>query len=284
MNRFMTSLTRLALGAALWLTAGPVAAQIQGKNPELDNVGDLRAATKQLNQFIKRFNNEEDQNGKAHDPKSKQFREAGFRQKYLQILFDGQNSGLSQATKNEFVAEVAGRASSQQFLDFYGGRWLAEVAAKVNYQGREEDATFFFDLEKDNNGWKWVLNKVYFKPFRDMFVKDAAPGTKFIHPMSHELGFFNLNKAFADAPNFEEYTPRAHTPDYLSLFVYEVKRGGITFNAVAGTKFHFFQLKDWYFEVREFNRPGNNSGWLIANLTKVPENQKSALYKFIYKE
>ncbi len=257
---------------------------VGGNNGALNDVGDLRASTKQLNQFIKRFNNEEDPvSGKSYDPSSRFYRESEMRKKYLGILFDAQNPAISSATRNEFLAELT-HAAHPQFLDYYAGKWFSEVAARVTYQGREEDITLFFDIEKDNNGYKWVLSKVYFKPFKEMFTKQAAPGTKFIHPMSHELGFMNLDKVFADAANLEEYTPKAHGPDQLSLFMYEIKRGGMNFMGVAGTKFHFFQINNWYFEVKEFNRAGNNTGWLIASLAKVPEGQKAAMYKYIYRE
>jgi hypothetical protein len=268
---------------ALGWGQAPLLAQTIGGT--LNDVADLRAATKQMNQFFKRFNNEEDPvTGKTYEPTSRFYRESEMRKKYLSVLFDNQGAGINSSTRAEFLAEVTNRAKPI-FIDYYGGQWFAEVAAKVNYQGKEEDITLFFDLEKDNAGYKWVLARINFKPFKDNFTKVAAPGTKFIHPMSHELGFMNLEKVFADAQNLEEYTPKAHQPDQLTLFMHEIKRGAMTFGGVAGTKFHFFQVNNWYFEVREFNRGGGaNNGWLIASLAKVPADQKAAMYKFIYRD
>jgi hypothetical protein len=56
------------------------------------------------------------------------------------------------------------------------------------------------------------------------------------------------------------------------------------YQTIKHVRFHFFQVKDWYFELSEFNRPGYNSGWLISNLTRIPEDQKKMLLKYIYYE
>jgi hypothetical protein len=56
------------------------------------------------------------------------------------------------------------------------------------------------------------------------------------------------------------------------------------FETIENVSFHFFQLNDWYFQLKEFNRPGYNTGWLISNLSKIPEDQKGMLLKYIYYE
>lgn len=81
----------------------------------------------------------------------------------------------------------------------------------------------------------------------------------------------------------ESYTPDDYEPDYLTLFLYEIKSGNMKFETVNGVKFHFFQIEDWYFEVSQFNRPGFNTGWLMSNLTKVDnEEEKQAILNYIY--
>ena len=86
--------------------------------------------------------------------------------------------------------------------------------------------------------------------------------------MSHELDFMNLKKIFDDPDITVAYTNKDFQPDYLSLILYEIKKSNLKFNTVSQVKFHFFQLENWYFELSEFNRTGNNTGWLISNLIK----------------
>ena len=97
--------------------------------------------------------------------------------------------------------------------------------------------------------------------------------------MSHELDFMNLRKIFNNNKNVEFYAGQNYIPDHLTLFLYEIKLGNLTFESVENVKFHFFQVNDWYFEVSEFNRKSYNSGWLISNIFKVPEEEKRRFYK-----
>ncbi|NJO92403.1 MAG: hypothetical protein HC831_28115 [Chloroflexia bacterium] len=56
------------------------------------------------------------------------------------------------------------------------------------------------------------------------------------------------------------------------------------FQSVEDVKFHVFQINNWYFEMQYFNRKGDNTGWLISNLIKIPEKDKASLIKSISHE
>ena len=57
------------------------------------------------------------------------------------------------------------------------------------------------------------------------------------------------------------------------------------FKTVEEVKFHFFQVKGWYFEISEFNRSGYNTGWLISNLVKLKnDGEKAILKRYLYNE
>jgi hypothetical protein len=134
-------------------------------------------------------------------------------------------------------------------------------------------------------GTKWVINKVQFAPFREQFKKDENDTTHFMHPLSHELEFLPLYRAFTEHRNIaQQYTANTFALDELTLFLYELKRGNMLFKAVNEVKFHVFQLHNWYFELSNFNRPGNNSGWLISKLMKVDDKDKAAILQFIYSQ
>lgn len=240
------------------------------------------AQTKQINQFFRRFNAEENLKGERLYKGDEKFRDVETRESYLKMLFDIQNGDISDELKNEFIADVTD-SDSPDFLNFYEGRWFAEVTARFNYQGKEETAVVFLNLERENLGVKWVINNVYFQPFAELFFTDSLVH-KFIHPMSHELDFMNLIKVFSDKKDVEYYFEKDYRPDFKTIFLYEIKKGGLTFETILNVKFHFFQVKNWYFELSEFNRSNKNSGWLISGLTKIPEDQKDVLLKYIYYE
>jgi len=259
---------------------------VQGFAQVGEFVGDEKnfyAATKQVNQFLKRFNGEENLQGRRYSTRDPNYRSPEIRRKYLKILFDTKQKDISAETKNKFMTSVID-GDSAQFLDFHGGNWFAQVTTRFEYRGKDQILHLFLRLQEEPVGSKWVIHKAYFDPFKEYFEVDTADSKKFIHPMSHELDFMNLKKIFEDPQIAPVYTNRDFHPDYLSLVLYEIKRGNLKFKNVDKLRLHFFQLDNWYFELTEFNRSGPNTGWLISNLLEANMDQKEQLREFIYYE
>tara|TARA_Y100001980_G_C14556928_1_gene354677 strand:+ start:109581 stop:110408 length:828 start_codon:yes stop_codon:yes gene_type:complete len=254
-------------------------AQNLTKDPEAEER--FRTQTKQINQFFRRFNGEEDENGNRYYQGDKNFRDFKLRQDYLSILFDNQNSSLSSDTKKEFIRFVTDK-KEPKYLDFHKGEWFAEVNAGFLYKGKQESVTLYLNIQPQGLGYEWVIHDVSYRRFKNIFNKDTTASKAFIHPMSHELDFMNLRKAFEPGKAPESYTIHEFEPDYLTLFLYELKQGNLKFETVYDLRFHFFQIDGWYFELSDFNRPGYNTGWLISNMVPINEKQKQALKRYIY--
>ncbi|MFN8258000.1 MAG: hypothetical protein U0W24_20080 [Bacteroidales bacterium] len=242
----------------------------------------LYASTKQVNQFIRRFNGEEDLYGKRLYPKDKKYRDAALRKRYIPDLFDLENHSFD-ALKPDFIASV-NAASKPLYFDFYGDKWFAEVSSKFLYNGKETDVLMYFRLEKENDGYKWSFTGAYASVFEQEFRTSEPTDVKFIHPMSHEIDFMSLDKVFKNNRQIEHYAEKDFEPDYLSLFFHEVKKGTLVYESVTDVKFHVFQIDNWYFEMQYFTRKGDNTGWLISNLIKIPEKDKAQLIKSINHE
>lgn len=240
----------------------------------------LYAMTKQMGQFFGRFNNEEDQFGKKLWPSNPDYRDQEKRREVLPLLFDKQNLRTTGALRDFFIEDLV--KSDSSFLKFTGGRWYSEVSSTFTFKGKEVQIILILTIEKENLGSKWVLTNIYFPTFSKMFPKGSLAEHEkyFLHPMSHELDFMNIYKAFQNPEVIEFYASKEFKADYLSLFFYEVKQGNLKFKSVDNLKFHIFQIYNWYFEVSWFNRSGNNSGWLISNLMYAPENEKENLLMF----
>ncbi len=248
-------------------------------NTQVDETA-LYAMTKQMSQFFSRFNNEEDQFGKKLFPSNPAWRDQEKRGEMLPLLFDKENPRTTGSLRDYFIEDLTGSDSS--FLRFTGGRWYAEVSTTFLHLGKEVQIILILMIEKENLGSKWVLTNVYYPAFSKLFpAGEMAQREKhFLHPMSHELDFMNIYKAFQQPEVIEYYASKDFQPDYLSLFFYEVKKGNLKFKNVDKLKFHIFQIDNWYFEVSWFNRSGNNTGWLISNLMYVTENEKEKLLMF----
>ncbi len=279
MNRLVIILTIILLALTF-----KTEAQVVGNFVEDET--DLYASTKQVNQFFRRFNGEETVTGDRLYPEDKGYRDPDLRRKYFGNLFNNDNSFLKENVRNEFVSHVLDK-KSPVYLDFHGGDWFAEVTTTFTYMGRDQMLTLFLILEKDTIGSKWVINNVYFEPFAKIFADQDSlrrTGQKFLHPMSHELDFMNLVRTFEDKSSLEHYLQWKYRPDYLTLFVYEFKRGNLKFKTINKVKFHFFQINGWYFEIADFNRKGNNTGWLISALVRVNQEEKELMRKYICHE
>ncbi len=276
-------LYKIVFGVTIILLACMPCARAQRIGEYLGNEEFMYAETKQINQFFRRFNSEENLRGLRLSEKDKEYRDAEMRRNYIKMLFDRENNQIADSLKTRFIKDVTARPNPE-FLDFYGGRWFAEVSAQFQYEGQSKRVVLFLELERENLGIKWVISNLYFQPFTKLFYTDTSSAGRFLHPMSHELDFMNLIKVFTDTGHVEYYFDEDYKPDFRTLFLYEVKRGNLKFEQVREVKFHFFQINNWYFELSEFNRNGPNSGWLISNLMPIPEEQKDMLLKYIYYE
>lgn len=251
---------------------------------DMEDETKLYAQTKQVNQFFHRFNGEESEKGDRYYPKDKQYRNVKLRKKYMSMLFDGGNASFSNDLKVQFAKDVLDK-TTPAVLDFHGPGWFAEVQTTFTSAGKDVPVTLYMQLEPDHLGYKWVINKVYSDMFAPYFKRDTLKIGQFLHPMSHELDFMNLRKAFINVDSVAQFASKRFTPDHLSLFIYEVKKGNLKFKFVDQVKFHFFQIPGWYFELANFNRPGYNTGWLISNLVKInTDRDKEVLRKYLYHE
>ena len=241
---------------------------------------ELYAMTKQMGQFMRRFNYEEDQFGERLNPKDPRYRNNEMRRQSLPILFDQEKYGNQTDLQRYFIEDVTKGDST--YMTFLGGRWYSEVSTTFRYNGKDVNIILFLAVEKEGLGSKWVLTNVYFSEFNKLFPTGemAEKEKHFLHPMSHELDFMNIYKAFQSPEVIEYYASKEYQPDYLTLFFYEIKKGHLVFQHVDAVKFHVLQIKDWYFEVSWFNRSGLNSGWLMSNVIYMPEKEKVNLIKF----
>lgn len=259
---------------------------IKAEAQVIGNLGDVQmderefyTMTKQMGQFINRFNYEEDPTGKRLYPNDPDYRNPKKRKEALNLLFDLENPRTAGTLRDFFVEDLT--KNNNQFMEFLGGDWFSEVSAKFKWKGQDVDISLIMALEKEGLGSKWVITNVFFSEFQKYFPQgELAEREKyFLHPMSHELDFMNIYKIFNDPQIIEYYASNEYVPDYLTLFFYEVKQGNLQFDHVESEKFHVFQINNWYFEVSWFNRSGYNSGWLISNLIYLKDGEKETLLK-----
>ncbi len=246
-----------------------------------ENVKSFFAETKQVNQFFRRFNSEEDLQGRRMSPNDPLYHNPDMRKRYIRGLFDEKNTSIPEKLKNAFINDVTWE-QNPKFISFHGSDWFGEAFTRF-FKGKSEvEIVLFMKLVKENLGTKWVIDNIYYPPYENLYRADNESSGRFLHPLSHELDFMNLDKVFQSGKQTGDYFYQGYKPDKLTVFLYELNNNVLKFNYVNGVKFHFFQIEGWYFEITEFNRPGLNRGWLISNLIKLEDGQKETVKNFIY--
>ena len=245
-----------------------------------DDETNFYAETKQVSQFLRRFNWEEDIKGVKFMPTEPLWHQSEYRQKFINALFDENNSQITTSLKKAFVRDVT-NSINPKFLEFHGENWFGESEVKFDKGGSEVSIFLFMKLVHENLGSKWIIEDIAYNPYEDLYKPDQESPSRFLHPLSHELDFMNLDKVFQSNEHAGDYFYQGFNPDKLSVFLYELRNNRLKFKYVSSVKFHFFQIDGWYFEITEFNRPGMNRGWLISSLIKLEEGQKQTLENFI---
>jgi len=277
---------RIVLICCLVVGLASLSIKAQSVGDFMEDERALYAETKQVNQFIRRFNAEEDVKGERLYLKDKDFRSRKLRKKYLPILFNLNDDILTEDLKVKFIEQVMDK-EDPIYIDFHGGEFFAELRTIFTYKGKEQPVILYLTLQEEKVGSKWVISHIYFQPFKDVIKNPDTTkynDSKFIHPLSHEVGFMNLFRVFNNKDSLELYTERGFEPDYLSIFLFEVKSNRMKFKTVSSLKFHFFQIEGWYFELSYFNREGFNTGWLISNLIEITDKDRQLLMNYIYHE
>ncbi len=70
------------------------------------------------------------------------------------------------------------------------------------------DLTLFLVLQEEEVGSKWVIDGVYFEPFYETLKKPDNSNfndSKFLHPLSHEVGFMNIFRVFKENDSLEYF-------------------------------------------------------------------------------
>lgn len=275
----MTKLLKIIVPAFLLALFYKADAQVVGSLGDVQvDEREFYTMTKQMGQFMHRFNYEEDPTGKRLYPGDKNYRSSSKRRESVPLLFDLENPRTNGTLRDMFIEDIT---KKDQYMEFLGGNWFSEISAKFIWKGKEVDVSMIMSIEKEGLGSKWVLTNVFFSEFQKYFPQGELSEREkhFLHPQSHELDFMNIYNVFEDPQVVEYYASNEYTPDYLTLFFYEIKQGNLKFDHVESVKFHILQTDNWYFEVSWFNRSGYNSGWLISNLVYLKDDEKETLLK-----
>jgi len=226
---------------------------------------------KQVDEFIERFNNSDFSFIKQY-LKNKYNIEDVSRSELIKSLFNHADTTWIKEDVVQFLADVTDN-KYPPYLDFYDDNWYAELNCMGTYKGKKEGFTLILQVEtvEATGGAKWVVVGVSADFLNLPQSKDYR---KALNPASYGTDFMGLIDALADTANYQNYISSSAQPSQLLLFFNELYEKNLTFKQVNDITYHFLQIDNWIFQVRDFKRDTKNSGWLISSLLKVNDEQK----------
>jgi hypothetical protein len=237
---------------------------------------DFAFEVKTIDEFIERFNNDQ-------YTLIRQYLETKFPKKKLtrtdlvKTLFNYEEPLWDKNLAAEFTKTVCD-TNNEKFLDFYSDSWYAQAECLVKYKGVSKIVTITLQvMVSDRTGAaKWVICGAR-APFLD-FSKKLDP-KKFLNPISHATDFIGLKKAMEDKMYMRNYLTDQFKESHLNKYLAALASGEIVFQQINSITYHFLSIDNWLFTVKNYIRPGRNSGWLIQTLSKRTDKEKEEYKK-----
>lgn len=226
---------------------------------------------KQIDEFMDRFNSLESTPIRQYVRERHAVDTLG-RTALVLSLFDRQDTTWNEEDVRRFVSDVS-EGIAPPTLDFYDKGWYAELDCSGRYKGKQENFTLVLSLEvlPRGQGAKWVIEAV---SASFLELKHSQDYRRALNPASYGTDFVDLNEVLRDTANFRNYLNTDKQHSQLLLFLNELHEKHLSFLQVNEITYHFLQIDDWIFKVRDFNRDTPNSGWLISELLRVNDEQK----------
>ena len=258
-----------------------VSAFSQGISNEYES--DFAWHIKQVDEFIERFNNNDKTlvklYSKKHNPPI-----VLTRGKLLKSLFNASGKNWNVSDIVSFINEVNSK-KKPTYIDFFDKGWCAKLNCTVDWKGKPEHALLTLKIKKfPDESSKWMITGVNAKFLKQQRLTDSLANhtlrimpaaknhTTSLHPFSHATSFINITQVSKDRINIENYfeIPSVPESDELLTFVNEIVNNRLLIKGTVSLSYEFYQVKGWTFEVRQYERQSQNSGWLISKLTRRP--------------
>lgn len=223
----------------------------------------LKGRVKQVEEFMARFNYEEDWEGRRVENVADTF----MRAKYLHTLFDygrfRQDDGQLTAEAERFIQEVV---SQGYLLHFSDSTWMARVGCKVLVNGKSHSITLSLRTQQvAPNEYIWVIVDVS----SPLFAPNGRPASHpFISPVEHEIGFTGLlSLPTTKNQDVSRLFPPGRASDKLSMLAALLTNGMIKFTNIDDVSYHFQTVPHYEFSIERVERKDSfNTGWLITSL------------------
>lgn len=226
----------------------------------------LKGRVKQVEEFMARFNYEEDWEGKKVNDSA----DTSLRAKYLQTLFDysrfRDDDGKLIPVAEHFVQDVV---EHRYMIHYTDSSWVAKVRCKAVIDRKTTDVTLILRTEQvAPHEYHWVISGVESPIFNKELEKAPRP---VISPIEHEIGFTGLlSLSSKGEKDVSRLFPQSMSYDRLSMLSILLKNGLIKLTEIEKVCFLFFNVPGYSFTIERIERKDSyNTGWLITSLNTL---------------
>lgn len=259
------------------LILGPVSTTAQSYNKEFETV--FLWEVKQIDEFIERFNNSDKTLIKEYYKKN----DSAIiltREELIKSLFNAEDKTWNFNEITNFINQVADK-QNPEYLNFFGNNWYATVKCAVRYKGMPKNVTLVLKVQNQLNGSsKWIIigadaNFLRLPEIKQHLLKIPNPrdSTISLNPVSNATEFLNIDQVSRDKANIKNYFLQSNNyKDDLPLVENEILNSHLIIDKSIAVIYYFTQIPGWEIEIKQYNRPTKNSGWLISKLKKIQIN------------
>jgi len=189
------------------------------------------------------------------------------RRRLVRSLFDKKQKWA--AYVDSFTMQVC---EKEQHISFSDSTWQARAVCVFSLNGKSTDVTVTLQVERENNGLKWVVADIE-SPSLPKAVNQAKAlknTNDFIPTSSAATNFVYLFYVFDRNVLSTSYFSAAalHNPA-VGNFAALITGGQAKFVKVSGVTYRFAQIPGWVMTVEQRKRKETNSGWLISKLERT---------------
>jgi hypothetical protein len=154
----------------------------------------------------------------------------------------------------------------QEYLSKHSDRIKAFATVRVVNKGKPDSVRIMLVQEvKDTNLVKWVISGVE-ADFLHIPERDTTQ-VRFLSPVSHELGFMDLKKAFNEPGQVVNYTQKNFTYDPLSVFLKGISEREIVFDQITKVEYEIVFESGYRITLAEVQSNEKLPGWCILNVS-----------------
>lgn len=225
----------------------------------------LKGRVKQVEEFMARFNNEEDWEGK----RITEVIDSAYRTCYLRTLFDlsrfrKDNNELTESAER-FIQDVI-RGNYQ--LHFTDSLWQAKVQCKALVNRKSFDIVLCLRPHLvAPHEYVWMVTEAESSLFARVSGNVSHP---FLSPTEHEIGFTGLLSLPTEQQvDVSRLFITGTATDHLSMLALLIKNGWIRFTSIEHVEYQFSNIPGYTFVIERIeHKKSYNTGWLITHLTK----------------